>query len=114
MPPRQFSRHQFCQLVTDDLGRRVLTDRVPFRYADLSDNRRHLVNQGETLFTLAGKYFAGLPRAAGLWWVIADFQPTPIHDPTIALAPGTVVFVPSSRTVLETIMSEKRREVSVL
>ena len=70
------------------------------------------MKQGETLFSLAGRYFAALPRPAGLWWVIADFQPDPIHDPTLSLEVGQVLLVPSVRTVVEEVFSEKRRQES--
>jgi hypothetical protein len=109
MPPRRFSRHTFTSAVQDDAGRLVITDREPFRFRSLPDNRQHVVKEGETLFSLAGRYFATLPRPAGLWWVIADFQPDPIHDPTIALEPGRVLVIASVRTVLEEIFSERRR-----
>jgi hypothetical protein len=109
MPPRRFSRHPVTSAVLDDEERLLLTEREAFRFRSLPDNRQHVVKEGETLFTLAGRYFAPLPRPAGLWWVIADFQPDPIHDPTVALEPGRVLVVPSVRTVLEEVFSEKRR-----
>lgn len=110
MPPRRFSRYTFCSGVLDEAGRLFLTEREPFRYRALPDNRQHVVKEGETLFTLAGRYFASLPRPAGLWWVIADFQPDPIHDPTLALELGRLLVVPSLRTVVEEVFSEKRRQ----
>ena len=60
-------------------------------------------------FTLAGQFYATLPRGAGFWWVIADFQPEPVHDPTIAIPPGTTVVVPSIRTLQHLILNEARR-----
>jgi len=93
----------------DDDERLHLTDREPFRFQPLSDNRQHLVREGDTLFSLAGRYFASLPRPSGLWWVIADFQPEPVHDPTLGLELGRLVVVPSVRTLVEEIFSEKRR-----
>ena len=112
MPPRRFSRYMFTSAVLDEEERLFLTEREPFRFRSLSDNRQHVVKEGETLFTLAGQYFAPLPRPAGLWWIIADFQIDPIHDPTIQLSPGRVLVIPSVRTVLEEIFSEKRRTES--
>jgi hypothetical protein len=110
MPPRRFSRYTFCSAVLDNEGRLFLTDREPYRFRALPDNRQHVVKEGETLFSLAGRYFAPLPRPAGLWWVIADFQPQPTHDPTLALTAGGILVVPSVRTVTEEILSEKRRQ----
>ena len=109
MPPRRFSRYAFCSAVLDDDERLVLTEREPYRFRPLPDNREHVVKEGESLFSLAGRYFAPLPRPAGLWWVIADFQSDPVHDPTIALEPGRLLVIPSVRTVVEEVFSEKRR-----
>lgn len=109
MPPRRFSRHTFTEAYLDDGGALVLTEPEPFRYRPIDDNRIHVVKGGETIFTIAAKYFRGIQRPAGLWWIIADFQPDPIHDPTIKLEDGATLVVPSMRTVLEEIFSESRR-----
>ena len=114
MPPRPFSRHMFSEGILDEDGRTFLTNRVPFRFKPYNDNILHVVREGDTLFNIAGRYYAEVERGAGLWWVIADFQPTPIHDPTLKLATSSVIIVPSVRTVQEAIMSEKRRRESVL
>jgi hypothetical protein len=110
MPPRRFSRFTFSAAVLDDDERLFLTDREPFRFRALPDNRQHVVKEGDTLFSLAGRYFAPLPRPSGLWWIIADFQPDPIHDPTISLEVGRVLLIPSLRTISEEVFSEKRRQ----
>jgi hypothetical protein len=110
MPPRRFSRFTFSAAVLDDNECLFLTEREPFRFHSLPDNRQHVVQQGETLFTLAGRYFAPLPRACGLWWLIADFQIDPIHDPTLELENGQVLVIPSVRVVTESILSEARRQ----
>jgi len=110
MPPRRFSRFTFCAAVLDDEERLVLTEREPFRFRSFPDNRQHVVQQGDTIFALAGRYFAPLPRASGLWWVIADFQPDPIHDPTLSLDLGRVMFIPSVRALTEEIFAEARRQ----
>lgn len=109
MPPNRFSRHRFTLGVKDDDGNLFLTERVPFGYRERSDNKHHLVRTGDTLYSLAGRYFSAFERAAGLWWVIADFQPDPIHDPTLALEVGRVLVIPSLRTVQEEIFNERRR-----
>lgn len=109
MPPLAGSRHSFCRGVLDADGMRFLTEREPYRYQPHADNRTHVVAEGETLFDLAGLYFAPLPRACGFWWAIADFQPDPIVDPTLALGLGTVIHVPSLRVLTDVILGEARR-----
>ena len=109
MPPRIGSRYTFCSGIRDDAGRLCLTDREPYRYTVHADTRVHTVTEGDSLFTLAGRYFAPLPRACGFWWVIADFQPDPILDPTLRLAPGRRIQIPSLRVLTDVILGETRR-----
>lgn len=109
MPPRRWSRHTFTTAYLDAAGDLILTEPVRYTYRELPDNRLHRVKVGDTLFNLASRSFKDFRRPAGLWWIIADFQPDPIHDPTIALTPGSTLVIPSTRTVLEEVFSEKRR-----
>lgn len=108
MPPRRSSRYTFTAGIVDSAGRLHLTDRERFRFIDLPDNRQHVVKDGETLFTLAARFFSPLPRPAGLWWIIADFQSDPIHDPTLKLSRGTMLTIPSIRTVTDRVFNEER------
>lgn len=110
MPPNFYSRHRFTQAYKDANDVLFLSDRVRFPYVNLADNRQHVVLEGDTLWALAAKFFGSFPRPAGLWWIIADFQPDPIHDPTIALTPGSVLVIPSTRTVQERILNERRKQ----
>lgn len=109
MPPQAGSRHSFTFGIRDEAGRLLLTEREPYRFREHADTRVHVVAQGDTLFGLAGRYFAPLPRACGFWWVIADFQPDPIIDPTLELAMGRRLFVPSLRVLTDVILAEARR-----
>ena len=109
MPPRINSRYTFTTAVTTDDERVILYGEEPYRYRVFPDNREHVVRQGDTLFTLAHRYFTGIERPAGLWWIIADFQPDPIHDPTLTLTVGRVLIIPSVRTIQEDILNERRR-----
>jgi hypothetical protein len=115
------SRHLFTEEVyitvpeteTSDVAGlevRVRTDREPFRFRPFVDNIVHTVRDGETLWTLAALYFQGFVRPSGLWWIIADYQPDPIFDPTIRLTKGTTLFIPSMRVVNELIFSDTRIE----
>ena len=109
MPPRAGSRYSFCHAFEDEGGRWLLTDREPYRYCEQPDTRVHLVVQGDTLFSLAGRYFAPLPRACGYWWAIADYQVQPIIDPTLVLEPGSRLLIPSLRVLTDVILGESRR-----
>lgn len=111
-PPTRFSRHRFSRGLKDDAGRAYLTDRPVYGYRDLPDNIPHEVKEGDTLWGLAARYFAGVDGAALLYWAIADFQPEPISDPTLALVPGEVVIVPSVATLLTRILVESRKQRS--
>ncbi len=108
MPPRRFSRYSYSQAYADANGRLLLTDPDPFPFVALADNVVHTVNTGDTLFGIADVYFRPLARPSGLWWIVADFQPTPIYDPTVALEEGSTIYVPSVRTVLEQIFNANR------
>lgn len=115
MPPRKFSRYSFTTGLrnADDLLQRFyLTDRVRFLYLPLADNIQHVVSDGDTLWNLASRFYIPIERPAGLWWVIADFQPAPIHDPTVRLETGSLVIIPSLRTVTEQIFSAARTDLS--
>ena len=109
MPPDINSRYRFSYGVKDDYGSLYLTDRAPYGYNPHPDNRIHTVVQGDTLFHLAAIYFAPLERACGFWWVIADFQPEPIVDPTIKLEPGRILHIPSRRVLTDIILNEHGR-----
>lgn len=111
----RWSRHRFTTGLRDTSDRLYLIDRVPFLYVDRVDNRVHRVREGDSLRSIATAYFASLPYASDLWYVVADFQrddagrPAPIHDPTLALAAGRELVIPSVVTVLTEILSEERR-----
>jgi hypothetical protein len=110
VPPFLFSRYTFSLGFFDDDERLSVTEYEPFRFQLLTDNQQHVVQEGDTLFSLAGRYLAPLPRAAGLWWILADFQPDPILDPTLLLEVGRTLVIPSVRTVTELIFAEDRRQ----
>ncbi len=86
-------------------NRRYIGDRHPYRYQAHPDNIEHMVTQADTLASLAGRYFAPLPRACGFWWAIADYQPTPIINPLRPLYEhGPLVVVPSLRVLTDCIL----------
>ncbi len=106
-----FSRLRFSTIWTDERERLYLGEREPFRYRSLPDSIQHVVSAGDTLFNIAGRYYAGTPRGAGFWWAIGDFQPLPIHDGTIRLVEATVIVVPSLRVLQTQILNPARRNI---
>lgn len=100
MPPRKNSRYEKCFGIEDEDGNLYLTERDPFLYdKDLPGTKKHTVVKGDTLNNLAYEYFKPIPNAEHLWWIIAEFQPTPILDPTIDLVDGTILYIPSPSVV---------------
>lgn len=84
--------------------------REPISFIDDRDNFIHLVEAGDTLESLAERFFDGFPDAANMWWVLAEFQPTPIQDPTLRLRPGSMLIVPSSTIVSNLVAVEPPSE----
>ncbi len=103
MPPKLRSRYLTCTGLLDKSGRRFLSTRGRIRFVEHPQNRVHVVAAGDTLWSLAGRYFGPTPRACGLWWLLADFQPEPILDPTLGLEVGTELVVPAEALVREMI-----------
>lgn len=106
----QHSRHQWCTIETDEVGRRYLGERPVFPYRDRPDNRLHVVTEGERLWHVAHAFFPGVPKNGALFWVIADYQPEPILDPTLPLKGGTILVVPSMTTLNAVFSSQRRRQ----
>jgi hypothetical protein len=109
MPPRANSRYRHCRGVLDDAGNTLLTQREPFGFRRFADTIEHRVVEGDSLWGLAARYYAALERPAGYWWVIADFQPEPIVDPTLTLEVGRVLVIPSLRVLTDVILGDRRR-----
>jgi|SRR3972149_5464294 len=104
------SRYAYTRTVKAVDSARLLAGREPYGFVADNRNRMHVVQRGDTLWTLAEKYFSGYTNAADLWWIIADYQNPPVVDPTIALEPGTQLVVPPSEVVVE-IFSARRFDV---
>lgn len=109
-----YSRYRFCRATEDANGNRVLDTRSRFLYRDRQDTIAHLVADGDTLESLAARYYAPWTYSAQLFWVIGDFQvdsegqPAPVYDPTVALTPGSIVLVPGKETVQNEALSPDR------
>lgn len=109
----KFSPHQYTMAKTNTAGERFLTDRVPFRFVEVPGTRVHVVQEGERMEDLAQRYLARFDTddtpAAGLAWLLRDFQPTPIIDPTIKLKAGALVYIPTESFVAQRIFDDRRR-----
>lgn len=71
-----------------------------FLYRAFYDNVTYTCKEGDTLWTIAASFYGdAFSRASLLYWIIGDFQPTPIVDPTLAFSAGDRVVVPSVRVV---------------
>lgn len=104
------SRYRYNREYFDASSNRYLDEREPFTYKDQPDNRYHTVAEGDTLWGLAHRYFPEFERPAGLWWVIAEFQPDLVVDPTAVLEAGKVLVIPSQRLVRQEVYNPVRRE----
>lgn len=111
MPPGPLSRHLLCVGVTRfSDGLSYLLDREPIRYVNRGDNKRVQAKRGDTWYSLAAEHLVPIPNAEQLFWVICDFQPDPILDPTIAPTPGTIYYIPSPDFVTANYFSDARRD----
>lgn len=114
MPPRTNSRHLSTAAQQEEGTSKVfLSDRTPYRFRNIVDNITHRVGGGDSLTLIAARTYISLGElphvsAANLWWVIADFQPVPIHDPTVTLVEGEILILPSPKTVAEQILQQPR------
>lgn len=105
------SRYSTVEQFTDRLENLVLAERVPFRYEPRDDNIVHTSGEGDSWFHLAQQYYVDISnRACGLWWIICDFQPQPIVDPTIKLSPGQQIIIPAPSLVAAEILGVQPEE----
>lgn len=107
MPPRRYSRYTFSLGKYDDEDKLFLRERRNFPYdKKLPGTIKHVVTSGDTVYSLAAKYFHIFDEDADhMWWIICEFQPSPIMDPTLGLEVGRILFIPSIRVVQERILS---------
>lgn len=109
MPMFPLSRYAYCLQMEDDDGIKHLDEREPFRYRDEPDNRFYRSKEGDTWWGLAHVFFDGIERECGLWWVLCDYQPNPVIDPTLVIEPNTLIVVPSMRLIRTKLFSTEQR-----
>jgi hypothetical protein len=95
MSARGNSRYANAGVAKDAEGRTFIQQEDPVPYQPRFDNVLHMVKEGETLELLADRFFGGLADSALLYWIVGQFQPEPIQDPTEALEGGTIMVIPS-------------------
>lgn len=94
---------------TNDEAVQVVAEREPYAYRDRSDNISHVASEGDSWQTIAERYYSSISsRACGLWWVVAEYQPTPIVDPTLQIRKGKVITVPAPIVVINEILPDVR------
>jgi len=99
------SRYKHATIIRRDDNVLYLSLRPRISYFGGYDEILHKVLLGDTLHNIASRYYNAFPDAADLWWIIADFQPEPINDPTVRLEPGSWIVVPAPDTVQSWLMS---------
>jgi len=110
MAVTEFSRYRYCTVLEKDDENRTkyFDEREPFRFVDETDNRIHLAVDGDTWWGLCHRYFPSIPRKAGLFWLLCEFQPEPVIDPTLCIKAGTRILIPSERLVRTKVFSKER------
>ena len=105
----EFSRYRYCTVLDNGTGTKYLDEREPFRFSDESDNRFHMAKEGETWWGLAWRYFRSFRNPSLLWWLLCEYQPEPVIDPTIIIEAGTQVVIPSERVLRSYVFSREQR-----
>lgn len=99
------SRFQHVDTYTDSAGAVLLPEREPYQYRDRDDNIQHEALEGDSWWSLAQYYYWDLsPEACQLWWIIADYQPTPVVNCAKPLKAGQLIMIPAPSTVLSEIL----------
>lgn len=108
----RLSRYEFASIETDACGRRFLDVPDPISKIPDLDDIRHIVGEGDTLFSIAWKYYRSmLDRESDIgpsrfYWVIA--QANSIVDVTEKLRPGLELIIPSVARLESEILAPPR------
>lgn len=112
MPAVRLSRYEFAPIHEDACGRRFLDVPDPVSRRPSLDDIRHIVGEGDTLFTIAWRYYRSLlDRESDIgpsrfFWVIA--QANSIVDVTAKLKPGRELRIPSVANLETEILAPPR------
>ncbi|MEN6368466.1 MAG: hypothetical protein ABFD77_02070 [Thermotogota bacterium] len=108
----QYSRYRFCTMLGGNGEIAYLDEREPFRYRDEPDNTFYTAKDGDTWWGLAWKFFSGFPNKALLYFLLCEFQPEPVVDPTIRIEAGRQIAIPSERIIRTKVYSKDNRQFS--
>lgn len=104
------SRYSSDDLELLEDGTVALGEREPYHFRNRDDNLIHTAAQGDTWDSLAEVYYSAISdRPCGLWWIIAEYQPTPVVDPTVPISPGRKVVIPAPIVVVVEVLRGDRR-----
>jgi len=108
------SRYRYCTVldwgdIGGTAGVKLLDEREPFRFRDESDNTFYTARAGDTWWGLAWKFFRSFRNPSLLWFLLCEYQPTPVVDPTIAIVGGQQVVIPSERVLRNYVFSREQR-----
>jgi hypothetical protein len=92
-------RYDLCWEVKE--GNKFITlDRSPWNFQKFEDTTIHICKGGEMIWEIAAQYYKDIFERPSMWyWIIADFQPSPILDATLAMQQGQKVYIPSERVI---------------
>lgn len=102
------SRYKHARAFLDDSNTDQVTylgTREPITYVDDRENSMHVASDADTLEALADRLFDGFDNPQSLYWVIGNYQPTPIMDPSRRLKAGTILIIPS-RAFVKTLIDQ--------
>lgn len=105
------SRYRYCTVLNlGDANHTVyLDEREPFRFRDEPDNKHHTARDGDTWWGIAWKFFRSFRNPALMYWLLCEYQPEPIIDPTIKIAAGTDIVIPSDRVIRNYVFNRENR-----
>ena len=107
-----YSRYQFCTMLGGNGETAYLDEREPFRFSDEPDNKLYTAREGDTWWGMAWKFFTGFPNPSCLWWLLCEYQPEPVVDPTIRIEAGRVIVIPSERLLRTKVFNRENRRFS--
>lgn len=96
------SRYRLSFVVSDEVRgiRYNLLRRERVSFDSNAENRLYQAQSGENSFAVAAKHFRRYARPASLFWLVCEYQPTPILDPTTDLG-GRTIYIPPDSKVTE-------------